>query len=67
MTTDRKRKLDDTAAKKERCAARQRKYYAANKEREAARQIKYQASHKCQHGKREKFTVSTVMESNKLF
>jgi hypothetical protein len=52
ITGDRKRKLDDTAAKKERCAARQRKYYAANKEREAARQIKYRAENKCQHGKR---------------
>jgi hypothetical protein len=52
MTADRKRKLDDTAAKKERCAARQRKYYALNKEREAARQSKYQAQHKCPHGRR---------------
>ena len=52
MTADRKSKLDDTAAKKERCAARQRKYYALNKEREAARQSKYQAQHKCPHGRR---------------
>ena len=52
MTADRKRKLDETAAKKERCAARQRKYYALNKEREAARQSKYQAQHKCPHGRR---------------
>ena len=52
MTADRKRKLDETAAKKERCAARQRKYYALNKEREAARQSKYQAQHKCPQGRR---------------
>jgi hypothetical protein len=29
ITADMKRKLDDTAAKKERCATRQRKYCAA--------------------------------------
>jgi hypothetical protein len=52
MTGDRKRKLDDTAAKKERCAARQRKYYASNKELEAARQSKYHSQHKCPHGRR---------------
>jgi hypothetical protein len=34
MTADMKRKLDDTAAKKERCATRQRKYYAARLARE---------------------------------
>jgi hypothetical protein len=54
ITGNKKRKLDDTAAKRELSAARQRKYYAANKELEAARQIKYQVSHKCQHGKRKK-------------
>lgn len=52
---NKKRKLDDTAAKRELSAARQRKYYAANKELEAARQIKYQSSHKCQHGKRKNY------------
>jgi hypothetical protein len=49
---DRKRKLDDTAAKKERCEARQREYYASNRELEAARQSKYHAQHKCPHGRR---------------
>jgi hypothetical protein len=52
ITGGRKRTLDDTASKNERCAARQRKYYAANKEREAARQSNYHAQHKCPHGRR---------------
>jgi hypothetical protein len=52
ITGDRKRKLDDTAAKNEREAARKRQYYIKNKEREAVRQKTYQAEHQCPHGKR---------------
>jgi len=45
-------KLDDTAFKNEREAARKRQYYIKNKEREAVRQKTYQAEHQCPHGKR---------------
>jgi hypothetical protein len=49
---DRKRKLDDTAAKKERQLASQRKYYIAHKESKKTYQKTYQAEHQCPHGKR---------------
>jgi hypothetical protein len=49
---DRKRKLDDTAAKKERQLASQRKYYIAHKESKKTYQKTYQAEHQCPHVKR---------------